>query len=110
MTSFTNNQPIADNWYSTASTEERANLRQWLWSVLAENTLLVDFVKANGTRRTMRVTLIPSKLPPPKENASSTSINSDAAENCVVWDCDAHGWRSFRYDRLRLVEFVDLVP
>jgi hypothetical protein len=24
---------------------------------------------------------------------------------CVVWDCEKSSWRSFRYDRLKRIEF-----
>jgi len=96
------------SWYEEASDEEREQLRSWMRDELHERQVMVKFVKANGTVRTMRCTL--------NEDLGAKVINKESADNdiskhtnlyvCVVWDCEANGWRSFRWDRLREINFT----
>ena len=63
----------------------------------------VVFVKADGTERTMRATLLPEYV-----NNGKTLLQEDGAvkrpENpdvLAVWDMDNNGWRSFRIDSVK---------
>ena len=68
-----------------------------LEQMLNEYTLLVKFKKLDGDERIMTCTKALSYIPEafhPKNN------NVRHNKNINVWDINAHGWRSFRYDRV----------
>lgn len=76
--------------------------RQELKERLGVGVVKIAFEKADGTLREMNATLDPQVLPEPV--ASDEEINRNRAPNeevQVVWDVDANGWRSFRWDRLK---------
>jgi hypothetical protein len=72
---------------------------------------LVEFVKADGTVRVMNCTL--SNLhgakytqTPIVENAATEPNKKKPNEDvCAVWDIDAGAWRSFRWDRLKRIDY-----
>jgi len=73
-------------------------------NLLQDNVVKLEFIKADGSLRMMNATL-DSAL------ASHTSIKTarEIAGNSAsqpVWDIDASGWRSFRWDSLREVNDV----
>ena len=76
---------------------------------LEQNVLVVDFNKISGDKRVMTCTLREDMKPPATktDTMSQKKIRemSDAVVN--VWDVNAKGWRSFRYDRINAVEIVD---
>lgn len=75
---------------------------------LEQNVLEVDFTKLNGDKRIMTCTLREDIKPTATKSdpLSQKKIReiSDAVVN--VWDVNAKGWRSFRYDRLNSVKIV----
>jgi hypothetical protein len=76
--------------------------KQDLKERLSVGVVKICFEKADGTLREMNATLDPQVLPEPV--ASDEEINRNRAPNeevQVVWDIDAQGWRSFRWDRLK---------
>lgn len=76
--------------------------KQELKERLGVGVVKIAFEKADGTLREMNATLDPQVLPTPV--ASDEEINRNRAPNeevQVVWDIDAQGWRSFRWDRLK---------
>ena len=76
--------------------------KQELKERLGVGVVKITFEKADGTLREMNATLDPQVLPTPV--ASDEEINRNRAPNeevQVVWDIDAQGWRSFRWDRLK---------
>jgi hypothetical protein len=63
---------------------------------LLENIVTVEFTKVNGDYRKMECTLQQSYLP------ESDKINKDESRSSLsVWDINANGWRSFRWDSLK---------
>jgi len=77
-------------------------MKEELKKRLVESVVEIQFEKADGTLRTMKATLDPAILPQPV--ASDEEVNRNRAPNeevQVVWDVDAQGWRSFRWDRLK---------
>jgi len=96
-----------DTWYQEADESDRTSLRNWMYTALAENQVQIDFVKADGTLRSMTCTLNEG-LGAKRVNKLSTEKPeiADKKEICVVWDCNANGWRSFRWDRLRKINFT----
>lgn len=81
-------------------------IREDLIELLTTDVLDITFDKLNGDERTMTCTLQEKYIPVPrKEDAlSQTKIRNLEEKTIVVWDINANGWRSFRYDRVKKVE------
>lgn len=83
--------------------------REDLKLLLEHNVVVVDFTKLNGDRRVMTCTTRSDIKPPATktDSLSQTKIRelNDAVVN--VWDVNAQGWRSFRYDRVNSATVVD---
>lgn len=69
--------------------------------LLQESTLVVTFTKLNGDERVMTCTKSFDVIP--ADSQPKTSKQSPAG-NVTVWDVNAKGWRSFKYDRVKAVE------
>ena len=77
--------------------------------LLEHNVLIVDFLKLNGDRRVMTCTLR-SDIKPAATKAdpiSQKAVRETSDAVVSVWDVNARGWRSFRYDRVNSVDIVD---
>lgn len=90
------------NYYCQASEFEKEKFKQWLGGLLREREVLIDFVKADGDFRSMKCTLSESFGAKYSGNESKRKPNPDV---CVVWDTNQNAWRSFRWDRLKKVQF-----
>ena len=95
------------NWYQEADEAGKEELRDFMHDLLKENQVQIEFTKADGSHRSMTCTL--------NESLGAKLVNklaiekpeiADKKEICVVWDCNADGWRSFRWDRLRKIAFT----
>lgn len=92
-------------WYVSASEPEQRRFREWVKGVLADGRVAVDFIKATGEQRTMVCTTS-------AEHGAVYTVNENAKkkkpndEVCVVWDCTQNAWRSFRWDRVKKIEFT----
>jgi len=80
-----------------------------LKNLLEQNVLSVDFTKLNGDKRVMTCTLREDIKPAAtKTDAMSQKKVREVSDAVVsVWDVNAKGWRSFRYDRINAVNIVD---
>jgi hypothetical protein len=80
--------------------------RDTLLENLKTDVYVVTFEKLDGDERVMTCTLVPEHLPKASkdEPLSQEKIRKISDKVCAVWDINAQGWRSFRYDRLRKVE------
>ncbi len=93
-----------DNYYLQATDQERKEMRDWFKGLLNTERVTVTFVKADGTERTMVCTLA-------EAHGAVYTVNEGREPReprpdvCVVWDCEKSSWRSFRYDRLKRIEF-----
>lgn len=75
---------------------------------LKNGVVTVVFEKADGTERTMRATLSDLYVPQ-VEPAMLSEYDGQVPQNArqlndnvqAVWDIDAGGWRSFRYDSVK---------
>ena len=74
--------------------------RKWLAGMLEQSVVEVTFTKKDGTERVMNCTLLEDYLPE-TTGAGSSSASSDAL---AVYDVDADGWRSFRWDSIKAVK------
>lgn len=72
-------------------------LKENLLEKLRTNEATVKFTKADGTERTMRCTLVESKIPADKRPKSTEAQTSSTVGSAVrVFDLDKGEWRSFR--------------
>jgi len=73
--------------------------RKWLAGMLEQSVVEVTFTKKDGTERVMNCTLLEDYLP--ETTGAGRSAGSDAL---AVYDVDADGWRSFRWDSIKAVK------
>lgn len=79
-----------------------ATRKQEILNALRNGDVVVEFTKVNGDYRKMTCTLNEAIVPPATKDDSITQkkvreVNPDV---CVVWDLNAKGWRSFRWDNV----------
>lgn len=76
--------------------------REEILQLLHERDVIVTFTKVNGEKRVMTCTLRESVLPSPKKDDPLTQkkIRAINPEVCSVWDVNANGWRSFRWENV----------
>jgi hypothetical protein len=91
-------------YYITASEDERAAFRDWVRGVLKEREVTVDFEKATGEFRSMKCTLS-EDLGAKYTVTESTTPRKPNPDVCVVWDTGQQAWRSFRWDRVKRIQF-----
>ena len=68
---------------------------------LRNETLVVTFNKLNGDERIMTCTKSFDVIP---EEHKPKTDKEPKEGNVTVWDTNAKGWRSFKYDRVTKVE------
>ena len=72
-----------------------------LIKTLQEKTAIVTFLKLDGDERIMTCTKDLKVIP----EVNHPKTDKKAKEgNVNVWDLNAKGWRSFKYDRVKKVE------
>ncbi len=94
--------------YQESTDQEKETFRKWIKDVLRTGITTVEFVKNDGTLRTMRATLDYTHIPvtPTATDIISESDRKPVPVNnevCKVWDAEAEAWRSFRYDRIKRI-------
>jgi len=77
--------------------------RDQLVNQLMNETLVVTFRKLDGDQRVMTCTKSFDIIP---EDMRPKTTKEPKEGNITVWDINANGWRSFRYDRVEKVEEV----
>lgn len=105
MDSQTKSSPVAD----AVAALKGIPTQQDLKNLLAQNVLVVDFTKLNGDRRVMTCTLREDMKPRATKTdpMSQRAVRETSDAVVSVWDVNAKGWRSFRYDRITSVDIVD---
>jgi hypothetical protein len=103
--------------YQEADDAGQAEIRAWVKGLLITSEITVDFVKADGTERSMRCTLDSNRIPPvpagtifkssvtnPDGLAESKKPRKQPDPHSVrVFDTEKNEWRSFRFDRLQKI-------
>ena len=101
----TNQNTVGDTVAALKGIPTRVDLKM----LLEQNVLVVDFNKISGDKRVMTCTLREDMKPAATKTDTMSQKKvremSDAVVN--VWDVNAKGWRSFRYDRINAVDIVD---
>lgn len=80
--------------------------KDWIKGLLKDGVVEVTFTKSDGTERVMKCTLkdeIISEHWIPKNTESQRKFSDDALP---VFDVEAKGWRSFRFDSIKGVDFT----
>ena len=105
MDSQTKSSKVAE----TVASLKGIPLREDLEKLLEQNVLVVDFTKLNGDKRVMTCTLREDIKPAAtkKDPMSQKAVRKVSDAVVSVWDVNAKGWRSFRYDRVNAVDTVD---
>jgi len=96
------NEPA--NFYVRASESERKAMRDWVRDLLLEREITVDFEKADGAFRSMKCTLR-EDLGAKYTVTESKNPRKPNPDVCVVWDTGQQAWRSFRWDRVKRIQF-----
>jgi hypothetical protein len=81
--------------YTNIVVSDKEKIDMNLKELLKNGVVEVTFTKMNGDKRVMTCTLQPSFLPEEVETEKTRKQNDDVLS---VWDIDANGWRSFRFD------------
>ena len=77
--------------------------KDWLRTLLHEREVGITFIKKDGSERLMWCTLSESKIP--SEFAPKGSEKTKSDEVLPVFDIENDGWRSFRWDSIKKIEF-----
>ena len=105
MDSQTKSSQVAE----TVASLKGIPVREDLDKMLEQNVLVVDFTKLDGDKRVMTCTLREDIKPPAtkKDPMSQEKVRKVSDAVVSVWDVNAKGWRSFRYERINAVDVVD---
>jgi hypothetical protein len=91
----------------TLSEEDFKKFKKWLRSHLALGLVTVTFTKKDGTERVMECTTSPTIVPaePIVEGVEKKEkkVNEDIMP---VYDIEAQGWRSFRWDSVKQISIT----
>ena len=77
--------------------------KNWLLGLLRSEVVDITFTKKDGSERIMKCTLLESKIP--SEFAPKGSEKAKSDEVLPVFDVENDGWRSFRWDSIKKIEF-----
>jgi len=79
--------------------------KDWLRQLLKSEVVTLTFTKKDGTERVMKCTLSENVIPFDVLDAVSDKNHKKSVEAQSVYDLEAEGWRSFRWDSLKKIEF-----
>lgn len=88
-------------YYSQLNDEDKQTFKDWLKSHLNLGPVTVTFFKKDGTERTMLCTTSKDLV----EAYVKKTERIPNTDTCFVYDLEAKGWRSFRYDTITQVRF-----
>ena len=79
--------------------------RNWLKGLLKNEVVTLTFTKKDGSEREMVATLSEARIPKSEKTTESAGTRKYSDEAQPVYDVEAEGWRSFRWDSLSKIEF-----
>jgi hypothetical protein len=82
-----------------------AETRDWLKDLLKVEVVTLTFTKKDGSEREMVATLSEARIPKSEKSTESAGTRKYSDEAQPVYDIEAKGWRSFRWDSLSKIEF-----
>jgi hypothetical protein len=77
-------------------------------SLLREGSTAIEFLKVDGSMRTMQATLKESMIAYTKPIEGSSTPRKVPEHTCSVWDIQDNAWKSFRWENLRYVGSTNL--
>lgn len=81
--------------------------KKWLKGHLNYGPVTVTFTKKDGSERVMKCTTNDSLVPVVVEESLTPKREKKPNEEVMaVYDLDAQGWRSFRWDSIKQVSFT----
>jgi hypothetical protein len=97
----------------TSDEIQRQTFRIWVRKLLWDRSILVEFEKADKTIRIMECTLSekhgakykPIELNPNELFPKEAPAKKKNDEICSVWDVRNSSWKSFRWDRLKKIDY-----
>lgn len=96
---------LREQWWDESEPGDRDYIQQQIRDALQQGEVKITFIKADGTRREMLAT-VSSNIVPATVTESTRAPREPNPNVCHVWDIEAQGWRSFRWDRLRAADFT----
>jgi hypothetical protein len=88
----------------TLSEKDFKLFKKWLHGHLNYGPVTVTFTKKDGSERAMLCTTKPELVPYVESTEPKTERKTNN-EACPVYDLEAKGWRSFRWDSIKTVRF-----
>jgi len=84
--------------------KENIIVKEEILEDLHKGVCKVTFTKKDGTERVMKCTLVEDYLPKLEAHAVEKNATSNKRndEVCAVWDLEKTGWRSFRWDSVKI--------
>jgi len=79
--------------------------KNWLKGLLKNEVVTLTFTKKDGSEREMVATLSEARIPKSEKTTESAGTRKYSDEAQPVYDVEAEGWRSFRWDSLSKIEF-----
>lgn len=82
--------------------------KKWLKDLLKTDVVTVIFTKSDGSERSMKATLSEKLIPVVTEAVVSDKPKKErkvSDEVLPVYDTEAQGWRSFRWDSIKQIQF-----
>jgi hypothetical protein len=82
--------------------------KEWIRGLLHDQhikDLCITFTKKDGTQRTMRPTLVESRIPVDKQPKTQTEGSETSGSAVRVFDTEKQEWRSFRWESITEVRF-----
>lgn len=80
--------------------------KKWLKGHLAYGPTTVTFTKKDGTERSMNCTINEAYIPKELHQKTDKKEKKINDEVMPVYDLDAKGWRSFRWDSVKTITFI----
>lgn len=77
--------------------------RKWIVDMLKFGPTRITFTKKDGTERVMNCTLKDDLVE--QYEKKTERVKQLSLDTCAVYDLDNKGWRSFRFDSVKIVEF-----
>lgn len=77
--------------------------KDWLKSILNDGVVTITFTKTDGTERVMKCTLDRKMVREPKV-VHESRLRGVSPDVLPVYDIEARGWRSFRWDSITRVD------
>ena len=95
---------LNNSFKDSMSEQDFRRFKKWLKSHLEFGPITVIFNKKDGTERVMLCTTN-HKIVPYVESVDDKKERKVNNEACAVYDIEAKGWRSFRWDSIKTVRF-----